>query len=58
MKRNAAILSCGIPFSRIDFYEINGRCYFGEITLYPNAGFGKFRQMNGRRNGKWLNYLR
>ncbi len=55
MKRNAAILSCDIPFSRIDFYEINGRCYFGEITLYPNAGFGKFRPNEWNEEiGKWL----
>jgi len=31
-----------IPFCRIDFYEVNGRPYFGEITLYPGSGFEEF----------------
>lgn len=35
-------LSQGIPFSRIDLYEINEQVYFGEITLYPASGFGEF----------------
>ncbi len=30
------------PFSRIDFYEVNNRVYFGEITFYPTGGFGGF----------------
>lgn len=35
-------LSEGIPFVRIDFYNINGKIYFGEITFFPAGGFGKF----------------
>lgn len=35
-------LSKDIPFVRIDFYNINGKIYFGEITFFPAAGFGKF----------------
>ena len=27
---------------RIDFYEINRKLYFGEITFYPASGFGQF----------------
>lgn len=42
MKRMAAILSKGIPFVRIDFYDINGKAYFGEITFFPASGFGHF----------------
>jgi len=34
-----AKLSEGIPFARIDLYEINGAPVFGEITLTPSAGF-------------------
>ena len=30
------------PFLRVDFYFINGKIYFGELTFYPNGGFGKF----------------
>lgn len=35
-------LSLGMKFSRIDLYVIDDKEYFGEITLYPAAGFGKF----------------
>lgn len=30
------------PFLRVDFYEVDGKVYCGELTFYPNAGFGKF----------------
>lgn len=42
MKESAKILSKNIPFVRVDFYEINGKMYFGELTFYPAAGFGVF----------------
>ena len=35
-------LSQNITFLRVDFYEINGNIYFGELTFYPASGFGKF----------------
>ena len=35
-------LSKGLPFSRIDFYNANGKIYFGETTFFPNSGMGKF----------------
>lgn len=35
-------LSKGIPHVRVDFYEINGRVYFGEMTFYHYSGFTKF----------------
>ena len=35
-------LSKDYPFMRTDFYEVNGRLYFGEITLYPASGFSEF----------------
>lgn len=38
----AAKLSQGIPFVRIDLYDINDNVYFGEITFYPGAGLGAF----------------
>lgn len=37
------ILSNGLPFVRVDFYVIKSQFYFGEMTFYPNSGFGKFR---------------
>lgn len=35
-------LSKEIPFVRMDWYEINGRLYFGEFTFYPGSGFEEF----------------
>ena len=35
----ASKLSRNIPYSRIDFYNINGKIYFGEITFFPASGF-------------------
>jgi len=31
-------LSCDMAFLRIDFTDCGGRLYFGELTVYPNAG--------------------
>ena len=36
-------LSEGIPFARVDLYNINGTIYFGEITLYPASGYDSNR---------------
>lgn len=35
-------LSQNIPHVRVDFYSINSRIYFGELTFYHEGGFGKF----------------
>lgn len=35
-------LSQNIPHVRIDFYNINGKIYFGEMTFYHFSGFVKF----------------
>ncbi len=29
-------------FVRVDFYDCDGKLYFGEITFHPSSGFGKF----------------
>lgn len=42
MKRLAKILSADIPHLRVDFYEINGRVYFGELTFYHWSGLVPF----------------
>lgn len=38
----AKVLSEGIPFVRVDLYNINGKIYFGEMTFYPATGMGAF----------------
>ncbi len=35
----ASQLSKGFPFARMDFYDVNGKIYFGEYTFYPASGF-------------------
>lgn len=38
MLKAAEVLSTPFPLSRIDFYSVGGKLYFGEITLTPCAG--------------------
>lgn len=42
----ARILSKGMPFVRVDFYEIDSKPVFGELTLTPGAGFIKHYSEN------------
>lgn len=48
-------LSEGIPFLRVDFYEINGKIYVGEMTFYSWAGFEPFHPEEWDYTlGSWL----
>ena len=48
-------ISCNIPFVRVDLYEVNGNIYFGEMTFFPNSGFGKFTDEGwDYKLGSWL----
>lgn len=42
MKQVAEKLSEDFPFARIDFYNIKGKIYFGEITFYPWSGYVQY----------------
>lgn len=42
MIKIAQKLSDGIPFLRVDMYEVNGKVYFGELTFHPCAGMMPF----------------
>lgn len=42
MKEVAAKLSKGLPQVRLDLYEVNGRIYFGEYTLFHHNGVVPF----------------
>lgn len=46
MIRIAKKLALGTRFVRIDLYNINGMIYFGEFTLYPKSGLGKFHPVS------------
>lgn len=55
MKKLAAKLSEKMPFARIDFYEINEKVYFGEITFYPASGFEGFKPEEwDLKLGEWI----
>ena len=45
----ASKLAGNIPSVRIDFYSINGKNYFGEITFYQEGGFGRFEHESFER---------
>ena len=42
MLKLAEQLSASVTFLRVDFYEINGKPYLGELTFHPGSGFEKF----------------
>ena len=55
MKRLAAILSQGTPQLRVDFYEVDGRVYFGEMTFFHCSGMDGFhREEWDRTFGDWV----
>ena len=48
-------LSQDIPHLRTDFYSINGKIYFGELTFYHGSGFEKFEPEDWNyKLGKWI----
>jgi len=38
----ATNLSQEFPFVRVDFYEVNGKVIFGELTFFPKSGLPDF----------------
>ena len=68
MLKDASILSKGLDYARIDFYDTDERVLFGEITLTPMGGWlSYFKQealdimgnaiRKGKREGKWKRIL-
>lgn len=56
MKRTAEILSQPFPFVRVDFYDCNGKPYFGEMTFTPAAGiFPSEAPLEGKSMGDYIN---
>lgn len=56
MKALAAKLSQGIPQVRVDFYDINGQIFFGEITFSHWSGFVPFEPLEWDYTfGSWIN---
>lgn len=55
MKELAAKLSEGQPHLRVDFYDINGKIYFGELTFYHWSGTTPFEPVEwDYKFGEWI----
>lgn len=55
MIHTAEQLSQDFPFVRIDFYDINGRAVFGEMTFTPAGGFDTSAiPINGKDMGAYI----
>ena len=55
MKEFAALLSKNIPHVRVDFYEIDGKLYFGELTFFTCSGLVSFEDEKWNvLMGNWL----
>lgn len=51
----AEALSNGIPFLRVDLYNINGKIFFGETTFFPAGGLGRFTdEVWDKTLGNWI----
>ncbi len=55
MKELAGKLSVGIPHLRVDFYEVNGKIYFGELTFSHWGGMMPFEPEEWDETfGSWI----
>ena len=51
----ARTLSCGMPQVRVDFYNVGGRIYFGEMTFFHWSGLVPFDpQEYDKLFGSWI----
>jgi len=51
----AKILSRPFPFVRVDFYQVNGKIFFGELTFFPGSGMEYFKpELYDYRFGDWI----
>lgn len=56
MKKIAEKVSHNIPFIRVDFYEVNGKLFIGELTLFPGSGLEVFEPAEWDSIlGRWIN---
>lgn len=55
MLKLSEMLSKELTFLRCDFYEINEKVYFGELTFFPASGFEAFEpEAWDYKLGSWL----
>ena len=49
MKEFATLLCQDFAFVRVDFYDVDGKLYMGEMTFTPMSGLGKFEPVQWNR---------
>lgn len=54
MVEYAKKLSSDFKFVRVDFYEIQGKIYLGELTFIPGGGYIKYQKDGDLALGKML----
>lgn len=55
MKEFATILAEGTIHLRVDFYEVNGKLFFGELTFYQDSGFANIKPEKWNKVlGEWI----
>ena len=54
MRNLAAVLSKDIPFVRVDFFDVNGKVYFGEYTFYDWGGIKPLNDYWEYKLGSWI----
>lgn len=58
MKEYAEILAQGTIHLRVDFYEVDGKLYFGELTFFQDSGFADIRPPEWNpKLGDWIQLL-
>lgn len=51
----AEVLSKGIPHIRVDFYEVDGKIYFGEMTFFDGSGMEEIKPHDwDLKLGSWI----
>ena len=56
MKELAEVLSQRLPHIRVDFYEVGGKIYFGELTFFQNSGLVPMEPEEwDYKFGEWIN---
>jgi len=55
MVEYSKLLSKDFKFVRVDFYEVSGKLYLGELTFTPGAGFFKYKKEEYNKIfGDWI----
>ena len=42
------------PFVRVDFYDVDGKLYVGELTFYPGGGYNSYDREWDEKFGELL----